>query len=244
MISSSSYCLISGGTGVGKTQLALQLGICIAAPMPFLNFNIEEQKKVAYVSVEMSHGQIAWFLRQMVRSISVKDLAFRVLPIGQTVSILTEEAKNFYRQLAENYDVIIIDTLGASTHTALSDEDAARVIVDFFNELTLLDKTVIVVHHDAKNTTGSRTENVYGSRLFGDRARTVLRMHKDRNDKSKAMLEFSKISLAREPDDTLLERTEDLWYVSSDTPSTPTMNVRGLDGKRKSKSGVDSSSLF
>lgn len=244
----SQYGLVTGGTGVGKTQLALQLGLSVSAGMEWLGFSIPTAKSVCYVSVEMSHAEIAWFVKQMRQGLSYNDLPFRMLPYGQTISILTEDGKRFYRSLAEEFDVLIIDTLGASTHTSLSDEEAARGIVDFFGELKATGSTLLVVHHDSKASganTQSRTEDAYGSRLFADRASTVLRLSKPKVDRNGAkiegtLLEFSKIRLAPEPDIMLLQRTENLWYTAADFEVT----VTGLPGgktsaKRKSKPGMD-----
>lgn len=236
--------LITGGTGAGKSQLALQIGISLSAPMPWMNFAIPKVQRVAYVSVEMSHTEIAWFLKEMRRAIDTSGLQFRVFPIGQTVSILTEDGKNFYRGIAEDFDVIIIDTLNASTHTTLSDEEAARIVVDFFAELSVSGKTIIVVHHDSKQTgTHQRSEDAYGSRLFVDRASTILRMNKLPNVTDTVELRFSKIRLAREPDPIKLQRTENLWYVPSEFGGTPVVQVKGLpSGKRSNgKPGVEPS---
>lgn len=243
----AQYGLITGGTGVGKTQLALQLGLSAAAGMEWLSFSIPVPKSVCYVSVEMSHAEISWFLKTMRNGLSYKDLPFRIIPFGQTISLLTEEGKRFYRSLAEDFDVIIIDTLGASTHTSLSDEEAARAIVDFFGELKANGRTLLVVHHDAKNSGigGSRTEDAYGSRLFADRASTVLRLSKPKADRNGAkvegvLLDFSKIRLAPEPDTMLLQRTDNLWYTAADFEVTVTGLSGGTKGgKRKPSTGMD-----
>lgn len=229
LVAEGTIVLISGGTGVGKSQLALQLSLCIASGQSWLNFNIPTAKSVVYSSVEMSHTELARFLGKMVESFPLQNLPFHVVPVGQTISILTPEGKEYYRQLAENYDVIVIDTLGASTHLSLSEEEAAREMVDFLAELrTKYGCTLIVVAHDAKNTNGQRTENVYGSRLFVDRASTVLRMYKDKD--AGLLLEFSKIRLAQEPQPYAIERTESLWYVTKDFDSRATIVVRKGNG--------------
>jgi RecA-family ATPase len=207
--------------------------------MAWMNFDIPKVQRVAYSSVEMSHSEIAWFLREMRKALDVSSLQFRVFPVGQTVSILTEDGKNYYRAIAEDFDVIVIDTLNASTHTTLSDEEAARHVVDFFAELSAAGKTIIVVHHDSKSTgTHQRTEDAYGSRLFVDRASTVLRLSKIPNNTEQITLNFSKIRLAKEPDPMVLERTENLWYVSTDgVPIMRTMNVKGLPGGKSKGDG-------
>jgi hypothetical protein len=229
LVAEATIVLISGGTGVGKSQLALQLSLCIAAGQTWLNYAIPQPRSVVYSSVEMSHTELARFLGKMVQSFPLENLPFHVVPVGQSISILTEDGKAFYRSLAEQYDVIVIDTLGASTHLSLSDEEGAREMVDFLGELrTKYDCTIIVVAHDAKNTNGQRTENVYGSRLFVDRASTVLRMYKDKD--AGLILEFSKIRLAPEPQPYALERTENLWYVTKDFDSRATVVVRKGNG--------------
>ncbi len=243
LLISGQYMLITGGTGVGKSQLALQLGMCIGAPMGWLMFDIPVVKNVCYVSVEMSHAEVAWFAKEMRNGINTQGLNFRILPIGETISILTEDGKNFYRRLVEDFDVIIIDTLGASTHTTLSDEEAARGIVDFFNELKAGGTTLIVVHHDSKhNGSSARTEDAYGSRLFVDRASTVLRLSKLGDQEAGIKLDFSKIRLAPEPQALKLQRTENLWYVTSEFESKQV--VKGLPGGTKQsqpKPGVERS---
>lgn len=163
----------------------------------------------------MSHQEIAKFLSKMKENIG--DLSqFFVLPVGETISLLTEEGKDFYRQFIDEFDIIIIDTLGASTHTSLSDEEAAREIVDFFNELKK-HVTLLIVHHDSKGNSGGRTEDAYGSRLFVDRASTVLRLSKPTNKNDEGIdLTFSKIRLAPEPAPIRLQRSDSLWYTSAD----------------------------
>ena len=226
LIAEQTITLISGGTGVGKSQLALQISMCVAAGQPWLNFPIPAQKTVVYSSVEMSHPEIASFLSKMVQAFPVENLPMHIVPVGQTISILTPEGKAYYRNLAEQYDVIVIDTLGASTHLTLSDEEGAREMVDFLVELrSKYGCTLIVVSHDSKNSAGNRTENVYGSRLFVDRASTVLRLQKDKT--GLLILEFSKIRLAQEPQPYALERTSNLWYVTKDFDSRPVVIEKG-----------------
>lgn len=228
LIMEKTISLITGGTGVGKSQLALQLAISLSSKMNWLNYEVPTQSRVLYSSVEMSHPELAGFLKKMNPNIPT-DCQLKVLPVGQTISLMTTEGQDFYRQFVDDFDVLVIDTLGASTHTSLSDEESARQILMFLEELRR-NLTILVVHHDAKHSTGGRTEDVYGSRLFGDRASTVLRLSKPRSPTEEGIdLTFSKIRMAQEPAVLRLQRTDSLWYTPTDF--TPRVVINKIKSK-------------
>lgn len=218
-----SYGLITGGTGVGKSQLAIQISVALCKGMPWLHY-ATQKSRVLYCSLEMGFMELAYFSDKIIGGSPINEDTDTLLylPVGEPISVLTDEGRNFYRQFVDDFDVFIFDTVSASTHLAMLDEATAVGIVAFFTELcNQRGKTIIALGHDIKSVgNDKRAESMYGHRLLMDRSSLVLRVE-DIGDNALA-LSFPKIRLGKKPDTLVYERDIDtLWLSGGKAVETP-----------------------
>lgn len=199
----ATYGLISGATGVGKSTAAMQIGMTWAKGGEW-NDLVFKKSRVLYASLEMGPHEILYFSTKLQTAIPLsEDETFHVLPIGQSVSVLTQEGRDFYLQYIDDYDVFMFDTVSSSTHLPMLDERTAPGIVSFFAELNNLGKTVLALGHDTKDAAKQgilRAEAMYGHRLLMDRASLIMRMEQeDLTDDERVAILFPKVRLAPKP---------------------------------------------
>lgn len=222
LLARATYMLITGGTGVGKSQFALQIGMGLAKGAEYNDY-ILERSRVLYGSHEMTANELIYFTDKLQLACPLADEdVFDVIPIGHTVSLLTQEGRDFYLQYLDDYDIFMFDTVSSSTHLAMLDEQSAPGIVEFFNILTREGKTIIALGHDTKDAIrnkNARAEDMYGARYLMDRSSAIIRLEAEPDDDEHITISFPKLRLGRAPKPTIWERsTETLWLTrTSDT---------------------------
>ena len=214
-----TYGLITGSTGVGKSQLGIQLAVSLAKGINWLNQEVRKSR-VLYCSLEMGFIELQYFSDKIVGGspLNEDEDILHYLPVGEPISVLTEPGKAFYLQFIDDYDVFIFDTVSASTHLPMLDEATAVGIVAFFTQLTVRHgKTVVALGHDVKSIgNDKRAESMYGHRLLMDRASMVLRVDKAGDDLA---LSWPKVRLAAQPDTEVYERdATTLWLGTGHSP--------------------------
>lgn len=245
VLAKSTYMLITGGTGVGKSQFALQWGMALAKGVQW-NDLLFEKSRVLYGSHEMGPNEITYFTSKLRKGMELdreRDI-FHILPIGYAVSVLTAEGREFYLQYLDDYDVFIFDTVSSSTHLAMLDDATAPGIVAFFDMLTGEGKTVIALGHDSKDAVrhrSARAEDMFGHRLLMDRSSTIVRLYAETDQDEYITVKWPKIRLGRAlPTATYSRNIETLWLTKSSddlethlqksgvkerTPKQPTVKV-------------------
>lgn len=224
---------VAGPPGVGKTTLAINLGLTIALSRKrWLDFDIEQretQEKILIASHEMNSAELVEFLQPMSTGLMPAeiDLLEDVLKIrakGQAVPL--DDEKNQYEYEAaikgEGFTGFIIDTLGASTKTSLQDETNSRKIADWLDKIRQrYGIWVIGVAHPRKPPAGQKrqesTDEVYGSRIFADRASSVFMMN---STKGGTTFRAVKTRFKGNSDTLYLKRNSDHWFEKT-TASAP-----------------------
>lgn len=220
VLAKATYMLITGGTGVGKSQFALQWGMGLAKGVQWNDLTFEKSR-VLYGSHEMGPNEITYFTSKLRKGMELdreRDI-FHILPIGYAVSVLTSEGREFYLQYLDDYDVFIFDTVSSSTHLAMLDEASAPGIVAFFDMLTGEGKTVIALGHDSKDAVrnkSSRAEDMFGHRLLMDRSSTIVRLHAEADNDELITVKWPKIRLGRTLQPVTYSRNpETLWLTKA-----------------------------
>lgn len=188
---------VVGPTAVGKSTLALNLSLTLALRRSqFLGLDIVEgePEKVLFASLEMDRSELLEFLSPMsedMEEAEMKLLDENMYLYARGQSLALEEEKNqkaFEDQIRiGNYTGLVLDTLGASTKTSLQDESGTRKIADWLDRVRQrFGVWVIVLAHPRKAPAGVKNhvfsiDDAYGSRIFGDRANTVLMLQKMKN---------------------------------------------------------------
>jgi len=223
LLAKYTYGLITGPTGVGKSTLAMQIGIPWSKGGEWNDW-VFPKARVLYGSLEMGPNEILYFTDKLQLGLPLgpEDI-FHMLPVGQTVSVLTQEGRDFYLQYVDDYDVFMFDTVSSSTHLPMLDERTAPGIVNFFGELNGMGKTVVALGHDTKDAAKAgilRAESMYGHRLLMDRASLIARMEmEDLEDDEHVTIIWPKVRLAKKPATAVyLKDPQTLWLTKTTDP--------------------------
>ena len=224
LVRQGGMTLIAGDTGVGKSTLALSLAAKVAVGASnFLGNEItRKEQKVLYSSLEMDEFELTEFIAQMSSELQgcedkLNERAL-LLPVGHTIPLDLESGQRFYEHLldADNYTGLVIDTLGASTSSSLSDEKPMRAICDWIDRARKkYGIWVVVLHHPRKEASTSRKkqertmDDIYGARIIGDRANVVLLLEK--TGKRNMSLTNKKSRFREGGETTYLYRTTTGW---------------------------------
>jgi KaiC/GvpD/RAD55 family RecA-like ATPase len=152
-----SLAMLYAPRGVGKTLLALSIGLAVASGSSLLRWHAPRQRRVLYVDGEMPLVS----LQERLRSISyglgadIPNDGFRVLAADNTengLSISSEEGQRAIDLLLTEVDLVIFDNL--STLCTNGSESASDAWVPMQNWLLKLRRqgiAVLFVHHAGTN---------------------------------------------------------------------------------------------
>ncbi len=240
---------IAGGTGIGKTNLLLRLGRCLAEGTPFVGrFPIPQPRTVLHLALEGSRRGLRRRLRKVWAG-SMSDARGRYFLGFAQLNLTTEEGvADFERLICETRaEVVIIDPL-RNAHTW--DENDSR-------ETALLTSTLdgiiarhrcalIAAHHDRKKPPMTKrdagTDRIRGSTALAGWLSFCLSVEKDRTPDT-LVAEWTKVRDAEEgiPDLLFTFDRETLDYeatertpaskVSNDDVLTPVLHA-GMEGIR------------
>jgi putative DNA primase/helicase len=152
-----SLAMLYSPRGLGKSWLALSIGLAVAGGTPLLRWSAPRQRNVLYVDGEMPLVS----LQERLKAISVPfgtdipNYGFRILAADQIdggVNLSTAEGQRSLEPLLEGVDLLILDNL--STLCAATSESASDAWVPIQNWLLKLRRrgvAVLLVHHAGTN---------------------------------------------------------------------------------------------
>jgi len=183
---SSLTCLVSR-SGVGKTQLSLQLAMHLALGRSYLGFKIDQPRKIAFLSLEMAAPNLHQFLETMTYGYSTEDLAtleenLAIIPYGH--GLYLDKNKDQLRVLTalEAYapEGIFIDSLTTSIGESSNSDEAINYSVNFYKREFIVKRSMFVwvIHHFRKSQVGNKKprelDDLRGSGTIGQHADLVL----------------------------------------------------------------------
>lgn len=174
--------LIVGQPGVGKTRLALQLGLELAAGKDRIITwsNSTGPKKVGMLSLEMAQAPLGTFLASFREHYADDELQidrnFHVAPIGTAIPLDMPAGQALVTNFLSEYkkDLLIIDSLQASVSKQMTDELAMKSVMDFVAQTRKrFGCSIMFIHHERKRTsdragmmTPGELSDVYGSQMI------------------------------------------------------------------------------
>lgn len=224
LLSRSGLGLISGDPGVGKTQLCIQLGMCMAlGEERFLQWeNKAGKRKVLFLSLEMAAPPLHLFMSTIVSRYPDRQTLnqnFKVLPEGLPLALDKDAGRSYLENLMSEYmpDLVIIDSLQRSMSKEMTDELSSKGVMEYLSLLRRKYKcSVLMVHHnrkrvaEAKQREAHSLDDVYGSRIFSASVDFVLSLSKKVD--GGLSLRTLKNRLGREADPIDLERDSSLHF--------------------------------
>ncbi len=218
--------LIGGPTNIGKSPLAMSLAMSIAmGSADWMGFRINSQdERILFSALEMDGSEISEQVGPMLDMAKTPDNEARleerlhILPVGHSIAADLKDGQEFYEALLEEhaYTGLILDTIGASVSTSLSEEKPMRAIVDWLARVRKrFGCWVVVLSHPRKDPAGAKwrdkeMDDFYGSRLIGDRSNVALIMDKGKNHP--LILTNKKARFGKVGNTLLLNRMSNGWY--------------------------------
>lgn len=219
----TGYLLLTGHTGVGKSQFSLDFGAHLVLGRQFLGRDIQSKKKVAFISLEMGLLELKLVRQAQLSNYTPEDQiaiseGLRHLPVGYPIYFNRDENRIMIEELIqrEGIECIIFDSLGSMTEQELSKETDAKLLMDWNDHLRAeLGISTVIIHHHRKAQSGNKRPNtisdIYGSHYFTARATTVMTMW---DSKKAGLIEvsFQKMRLSKRESPWAIRRKDDLTF--------------------------------
>ena len=224
----TGYFLLTGPSGVGKSQFSLDLGAHLVLGKDFLGKKVAT-KKVGFVSLEMNDIELKGILDHQVNSYSadeqkILEKNFHFVPRGYPLYLNRDENKLIIEEWIqrEGIEVVIFDSLGSMTQE-LSKESDAKDLMDWNDRMrNSLGVSPVLIHHHRKAQVGNKnakeTSDIFGSYAITARATTTITLWDIRK---KGLIEviFRKTRMSALPKPWAINRKSDLTFEISDMKS-------------------------
>jgi len=217
------YMCLTGPSGVGKTQVSLDVAAKIALGQPALDAPCSPVK-LGFFSLEMNLPELKYFLELQKQGYSQEELElleknFQIFPLGEPLYLSRPEVREQVEQVVGDLklDGIVVDSMGSSTDGSLSDETAVKSLMDWNDRFRQrLGAFTWFIHHHRKasgeNKRPNKLSDVYGNQYITARATSVVCLW----DSGIAnTLEFIplKVRLRANPGKFRIKRSADLHYT-------------------------------
>ena len=178
----SGFLIITSAPGVGKTQLALQLGVTLLSGSEFLSKPLTKNKvtSVLFLSLEMDVRQIKYVLDSQSKEWNPDLVKSRMRIIDESGPLIT------YENLIDKFQpqIVVIDSLSELIDGGEDANQAAILVTRWITKIRRrYNLAVIAIHHNRKanesNKKPKKLSDLYGSFHFGRVVETVLTLWED-----------------------------------------------------------------
>jgi len=226
-------------TNVGKSTLALNMALCLAAgePHPVLAPHISEPCRVLYCDFEASRSMLRGYVQKMLSNNKKMDLAIDNLVmvvdavlVNLPLNLSNERHRQRLTQHAMEHkvDLIIIDTVGAAF--SLKDENSNAevtngVLLPMKNLARKANAAILLCHHVGKTADFQRSIQAYagrGASAWGAIPRAVFLLKRDnQSGEDYPVLECAKAKRSKFTQQQLKLNRATAWFeVLSQAPIT------------------------
>jgi predicted ATP-dependent serine protease len=175
LLAQGGFGLITGYPGTGKTQFSIALGAHMAlGDKKFLIWdNIAGNKKVLFLSLEMSAAPLNLFMGTIGKAYDDKNTLnrnFLVAPFGTPINLDTPEGQVFFDQIMNDHmpDILVIDSLQKISSKELTDEQAVKNLIHYLSTVRAkYSCAMIMIHHNRKKPNDGQKKGVELSDVYG-----------------------------------------------------------------------------
>jgi len=176
VIAENSLTIMAADPGVGKTTVAIQMGMAVVLKRDFLDWKnaCETGQNVGFFSYEMDARQCGHFISTMLGGYSPEEQTelrkrFFVRPTGYAIQLDRKDEQQKFLDYVDQHELkfIIIDSLKAINGL---EEKKFVEIERFINRELRSDRgcTVLVIHHNRKAPPEGRVGEQSLADLYGD----------------------------------------------------------------------------
>lgn len=216
------YMLLTGPSGVGKTQFSLDFGAKTVLGKDHLNITTGHPKRVGFLSLEMGLTELKHFLQIQAAGYSAEELEildenYKMFPLGEPYYVQSESDRNALEEMIyENQlDGLIIDSLGSMADDLVSEKEVKNVM-NFNDRLRQRHKIFTwYVHHHRKasgdNKKPNKQSDVYGNQYITARATSIMCLWETPNANALTAIPL-KVRLSKKPQPFVIYRDENLQF--------------------------------
>lgn len=228
--------IIAAAPGVGKTLMAVDMAINMALGRQYLNWDIEEEMKVLFLSLEMPEAPFQYFQTHVSQALSDEELdrlnvKFLIAPLGEML-LLNEPGETYLNHLLSTYspDVVIVDSLSQMLLDMQDDKSSRNFMSKMKKFGDVYDTAFLFVHHNRKPAENkpSTQADMFGSVFIASNVDFIVSLWKDADHSKAIRFAMAKNRLADTGQPMLALRGEDLRYELRDEYPTES-NDRGYD---------------
>lgn len=160
---------------IGKSFLALRLGISQIAGIDFLGFKCEGGKRVLYIDYEDTKNVFSTRLYMVCKGLGIayKDIAANFPHLRLHGSIKDNIGIIKRHVVTEKIDLVIIDSASRGSGGSPNDES---LVLNLYDALPSIPATILLIHHEPKDTSGKDKNSYYGSQFWRAGNRVAWRM--------------------------------------------------------------------
>ena len=176
----SGFGLIVGQPGVGKTRMAIQIGLDLATGREqILTYkNKSGPKRVCFLSLEMSSNPLSLFMHSFdehyASDSQILAKNFIIVPAGQSIPLDQPSGQTVMKNILSTIkpDVLVVDSLQKSVSKPMTDEMAMKEFDQFVTSIrSEFSTAVYFVHHNRKKpndgyVSAGDLSDVYGSQML------------------------------------------------------------------------------
>jgi hypothetical protein len=174
LLQEQGFMLLTGPSGVGKTQFSLFMATQLALGYECLDRPVTKPQKVGFFSLEMGLIDLKHFLQQQALNYSSDELAWlennlRLFPLGEPLFLNRKSEKDKVEAAVEteNLDGIFVDSLGSMTEEELTQEGDVKGLMNWTDHLRQKYQIFTwYIHHHRKATSDNKKPNTM-SDIFG-----------------------------------------------------------------------------
>ena len=218
---------ITGRSGIGKTQLAMQLGADLASGRgDFLGRNLDgEPIKVLVLSLEMNQYQLPLMMKPLrERYPDLKKENFVVYAKGEMLPLDQDSGQAYLEALLEKIrpDVVIADSLSFMSRADLTSDTDMKTLFEFLQKArNTFDFGLVIIHHHRKKANDAQSKkqpdtlhDVYGSYIVTSTVDFVLNLEERPDDVDEKTITMSmlKSRYAAIPDPVKVVRNDKLHF--------------------------------
>jgi hypothetical protein len=205
------YMLVTGPSGVGKTQFSLNAAARMVLGEGFLGAATQStDEKIAFFSMEMGLVELKEFLKLQAKGYTPEQLEIleerlRFFPLGEPIYMTQDSEKERIENLIkeEGFTGLIFDSLGSATDGSLSSEENTKNLMDWNDTLRKRHNifTWYIHHHRKPNGDNKRPNklgDVYGSQYITARATSVVALWDSSSENAVQVIPL-KMRLAKKP---------------------------------------------
>lgn len=138
----------------GKSFCAMQLGYHLSKGIDLWGMSVPKPLRVLYFQGELSRGMVYARAVSMFGRSNIPGPAQYAMTDKPDETITLNETPEVLLDLAENYDVIIVDPLSAFNGNDENSYTSVRETLSIFDSLKARGKALVLVHHTRKQEAG------------------------------------------------------------------------------------------